>query len=257
MIERTGQLAHQARFVPFDPDHVAAEPTPKRVRARLEGAFILDTTQALIAWIEGPTPDFAIPPDAFGPDIEPGATREHDALGSVQEIALAHGDAKTEPLGVRIQDPPEEATILADHVVLDWDAMDAWFVEDERQRGHPRDPYRRIDVHETSRPVTVSLNGQTVAHSKRALALFETGLPVRFYLPELDVSTEQLKPSSTQTRCAYKGQAAYHHVEASGRRVEDAVWSYPAPEPGFGRLQDRLSFDQSKIRVEVDGQVLG
>jgi uncharacterized protein (DUF427 family) len=51
-----------------------------------------------------------------------------------------------------------------------------------------------------------------------------------------------LEPSQTRTRCADKGKARYFHVDAGGKRVEDAAWTYPAPEPGFGRLQDRICF---------------
>ena len=36
---------------------------------------------------------------------------------------------------------------LDGYVALDFRAIDAWFEEDEPIRGHPRDPYSRVDVY--------------------------------------------------------------------------------------------------------------
>jgi len=60
-----------------------------------------------------------------------------------------------------------------------------------------------------------------------------------------------LDPSQTRTRCADKGKARYFHVDVGGKRVEDAAWTYPAPEPGFGRLQDRICFHQETVDMQV------
>lgn len=79
--------------------------------------------------------------------------------------------------------PPDHAPDLAGHVAFDWDAMDAWYEEDERIFGHARDPYHRIDVVPSSRPVTVTVADRVVASSRRPRVLFETGLPPRWYLP--------------------------------------------------------------------------
>jgi len=138
-------------------------------------------------------------------------------------------------------------------VVLDWDAVDAWFVEDDRQRGHPRDPYRRIDVHETSREIAVEIDEARLATSSRALAVFETGLPTRYYLPEADVRVDLLEPSDTVTRCAYKGQAEHYHASVRGQTFEDVAWTYPSPEPRFGQLQDRICFYDERVTTTVDG----
>ena len=61
--------------------------------------------------------------------------------------------------------------------------MDAWFEEDDEVFVHARDPYHRIDVLDSSREVRVVVGGQTVAVTRRARFLFETGLPVRYYIP--------------------------------------------------------------------------
>lgn len=250
MHRSSGRLAVEQGFGPFG-DDLVAEPFPKRVRARLDEAWVLDSTRALLAWIEGPTPDYAIPADDVDAEASTGDDREHERLGTVREVSLA-GEAR----GVEVRDPPASAGRLEGHVVLDWDAVDAWFVEDERQRVHPRDPYKRIDVHATSRHVLFEARGTVLAESDRALALFETGLPTRFYLPEVDVNTRLLEPSETVTRCAYKGTAHHFHARVDGDLVEDAAWVYPWPEPGLGELQDRICFYDERVDLVVDGERL-
>jgi len=53
--------------------------------------------------------------------------------------------------------------------------------------GHPRDPFHRIDVLASSRHVRLELDGQVLAESSRPMLLFETMLPVRYYLPREDI----------------------------------------------------------------------
>jgi uncharacterized protein (DUF427 family) len=70
--------------------------------------------------------------------------------------------------------------------------MDAWFEEDEEVFTHPRDPYTRVDILASSRRVRVEVGGVTVAESASPRLLFETGLPVRYYLPKTHVRLDLL-----------------------------------------------------------------
>lgn len=65
---------------------------------------------------------------------------------------------------------------------------DAWFEEDEQIYVHPRDPYKRVDILASSREVRVEMGGREVARSKGGMWLYETGLPVRYYLEKTAVS---------------------------------------------------------------------
>ena len=76
---------------------------------------------------------------------------------------------------------------LAGWVVRRLRGLDAWYEEDERIVSHPRDPFHRIDVLASSRHVRLELDGHLLAESTRPRLLFETLLPVRFYLPAEDV----------------------------------------------------------------------
>ena len=102
---------------------------------------------------------------------------------------------------------------------FDWDAMDGWFEEDEEIFTHPRSPYTRVDILDSSRHVRVIVEGVTVAESSGPKLLFETDLPTRFYLPKVDVHMDLLVPTDTDSHCPYKGTARYWSV-----RVGD-TWS--------------------------------
>ena len=119
---------------------------------------------------------------------------------------------------------------LDGYVVLDFQAFDVWYEEDEQITGHPRDPYHRVDVRQSSRPVRIEVGRDVVAESTRARLLFETQLTARFYLPREDVSAE-LHPSARRTYCPYKGEASYWSFDAGGRRRKDLAWSYEQPLP--------------------------
>ncbi|MFC7479233.1 DUF427 domain-containing protein [Luedemannella flava] len=84
--------------------------------------------------------------------------------------------------------------------------------------------------------------------------LFETGLPVRFYLPLSDVRRDLLRPSDTLTRCPYKGTAEYWSVEVNGTRHEDLVWIYRAPLPESQKIAGLACFYNEKVDLIVDGE---
>jgi uncharacterized protein (DUF427 family) len=139
---------------------------------------------------------------------------------------------------------------LDGRVAIDFKALDRWFEEDVEAVGHPRDPFIRVDVRRSSRRVQVSIDGERVADSARPLVLFETGLPVRYYLPPEDVRLDLLTRTDTHTLCAYKGQASYY--SAGGE--DDVAWFYPDPLPDSAEIRDQIAFLNERVDVDVDGE---
>src|SRR5437660_491304 len=82
--------------------------------------------------------------------------------------------------------------------------------------------------------VRVEVAGELLAESARPVLLFETGLPVRYYLPREDVRMELLTPSDKRSLCAYKGEASY----LSARGAGDIAWFYRDPLPDNAELRD-------------------
>jgi uncharacterized protein (DUF427 family) len=149
--------------------------------------------------------------------------------------------------------PPIEE--LRDLIRLDWDAMDGWFEEDGEVSTHPRDPYTRVDILATSRPVRAELDGVVLAESPNARVLFETGLPPRWYLPKTDLRMSLLMPTGTVTHCPYKGQAQYWSVRLGDRLVEDLAWSYRTPLPESQKIAGLVAFYTERIDLFIDDQL--
>ncbi len=111
----------------------------------------------------------------------------------------------------------------------------------------------RITTHPCTRHVRVERDGQVLATSDRAMALDETGLPTRYYLPRDDVRMDLLTPSETTTHCPFKGDATY--FSAAG--AKDAFWVYEAPsEPEALPVARMLAPWPGRVDVIVDGDRL-
>ena len=90
--------------------------------------------------------------------------------------------------------------------------------------------------------MVVEHDGEVVAESTRPYLLFESMLPVRYYLPMTDVDQRLLRPSPVITRCPYKGEAAYYSIPAGGERSVNAIWTYEAPIPEVAAIAGHLAF---------------
>jgi len=111
---------------------------------------------------------------------------------------------------------------------------------------------RRIDIRPHEGEVRVVFAGEEVARSARALALSETGLPLRYYIPPDDVRRDLLTHTETKTRCPFKGIASYWSLKASGREAVDAVWSYLDPIDDCAAIKGHFSFYAEKVdRIET------
>ncbi|MGX1811264.1 DUF427 domain-containing protein [Nocardia sp. NPDC055321] len=228
---------------------IRVEPCAKRVRAYLGGHPVADTVASRLVWEHPYYPTYYIPVADLRAKLEPtGVTREHPTLGAGTEFDVA-GDSGTAPAAaVRYLDSPE----LGDLVRLDFPAMDEWFEEDEPIYVHPRDPYSRVDILASSRHIRVELNGETLADSRSARILFETGLPPRYYLPLTDVRQDLLRPSPTSSQCPYKGTAEYRHVRLGEDEFRDLVWLYRTPLPESQKVAGLACFYNEKVDIYVD-----
>lgn len=95
--------------------------------------------------------------------------------------------------------------------------------------------------------IRVEFAGVVLAESSRALRALETASPPAYYLPPRDVRTEFLIAGEHSTLCEWKGVARTHSVRVGDRLAQDAVWSYPDPDPAFAQLRNYLAFNASKL----------
>jgi uncharacterized protein (DUF427 family) len=82
--------------------------------------------------------------------------------------------------------------------------------------------------------------------------LFETLLPVRYYLPRADVIVG-LQPSDTVTYCAYKGRASYFSLPEG---PSDLAWTYLQPLREAEPVANRIAFFNERVDITVDGRLL-
>ena len=212
---------------------VRLEPNRRRVRVFFGGEAVADSSRTLYLFETGHLPVYYFPRDDVRFDLpEPTSHRTHCPYkGDASYYTVVAGGQRYENVVWAYPDPIDSVPELKDYVAFYWDRADAWYEEDDEVFKHPRDPYHRVDVLNSSRHVQVRVSGVLVAESRRPRLLFETGLPVRYYLPKLDVRQELLVASPTRSRCPYKGEAVYWSVRAGGDVHEDIVCSYPAPVP--------------------------
>lgn len=216
-----GPFGHQPSGI-FDfepPAHVVfVEPFPRRVRAVVDGLNVADSERVMLVYESRTLPHFAFPREDVGVAAEPEP----------------HVDG---------------------YVTLPWDSVEAWYEEDEQVFVHPRDPYHRIDTVSTSREIRVSLDGQVLAESTGVKALYETGLPIRYYFPLHDVRLGLIERSDTVTECAYKGTTVHWSAKVGDTVVADVAWTYEGD--GVRReaedVRGRVCFYDERVDVDIDG----
>jgi uncharacterized protein (DUF427 family) len=236
------------------------EESPRWVRAEAGGVTVADSKKPLLLWEVGKVlPVYLFPRDDVRADLlrpsENPIPEAHHGLASYFTLEV---DGRVAENGAWSYSsvPGPEGERLADHVAFEWEAMDAWYEEEERIIAHPRDPYHRVDTRESSRHVRVELGGETLAKTARPRLVFETGLPTRYYLPREDVWTALLAPSETRTLCAYKGEAHYWSTSVGGEAYEDVAWSYPEPLPDNPQIRGLVCFLNERADIYVDGERL-
>jgi uncharacterized protein (DUF427 family) len=202
----------------FDPPAQVTfvEVHPRRVRGMSGGETVVDSERVKLVYRTGSLPHFAFPAE----DV----------------------DVAAEP------DPAVDG-----YVTVPWGAVETWLEEDDEIIVHPRDPYHRIDVLNTSRRIVVRVAGEEVARTEGAKVLFETALPPRYYLPRDDVRMEALSRSLVRTGCAYKGYAEHFDIGS----VPSIAWSYREPRHEAELARDRVAFYQERpeVELELDGQI--
>jgi uncharacterized protein (DUF427 family) len=235
---------------------VRVEPGAKRVRAYLGGELVVDTTHPLYVWEIPYYPAYYLPAADVVAELVPTGETDHSPSRGDGEVLTVRVGAREAP-GAAVRYPDSPLEDLRDQVRLDWAAMDAWFEEDEEVFTHPRSPYARIDILPTSREVVVTRGDVELARTTRAHALFETGLPVRWYVPRVDTRMELLTESDTVTHCPYKGSTVHFSARFGDEVVPDVAWSYPTPLPESERIAGLLAFYDDRVTVTVDGERQG
>jgi uncharacterized protein (DUF427 family) len=242
---------------PDPSQQIRVEQWPRRVRAVIGDVVVADSTRVLLLLEKGHLPVYYFPADDVRTDVmEP--TEKHTRCpykGDASYWTVKAGDREVANAVWSYLDPLPERTDIKGYMAFYWDRVDSWWEEDDEVFVHPRDPYHRVDVLNSSRHVRVEVDGQTVAETRRPRLLFETYLPTRYYIPKLDVRLDLLEETDTVTHCPYKGKARYWKLRAPGGTIKDIAWSYPFPIPECPKIENLVAFFNERADIYVDGEL--
>lgn len=254
--------------------------TLRLVQAIFNKSYIVRTTAGVLVWEIPFYPQLYIPTKALtsspSSDLkaEPGdAIKDGSGTVVAHQWTIAVGDRSTDQVVAFADNLSGKAAPLAGLAKIDFGAMDQWFEESTPIYVHPKDPFKRVDILASTRPVAVSVGGIEVARSTSSMHLYETGLPVRYYLPLTSIRPDVLRPSDLRTRCPYKGEAEYYHVQVDGKLFENIVWYYRQPTLESAKVEGKTSFSaclptradrhsglccfyNEKVTIELDGETL-
>ena len=145
-------------------DTLRYEPIDKRIRATLGEGTVIDSTRAMLVWEpKRVVPTYAVPVEDVAGEILSVPSSETDGdveahgvapMGAPQlagrvvfdpSVPFAVRTTEGEPLAIRAPGAARDAAAFraddpapAGYVIVDFDAFDAWYEEDERNVGHPR-----------------------------------------------------------------------------------------------------------------------
>ena len=226
------------------------EPAPRRVRAIVDGHTVVDTLAAQYVWEHPWYPQFYVPAD----DVDESFVARTGEVDDTYQPGAEAVDLITSSGAVRAGCFVAESANpkLVGTYRFVWAPFDAWLEEDEVVFGHPRSPYVRVDAIRSDRPVHVHADGVTLARASSSIAVFETGLPPRWYVDRSTITWEHLEAIELRTLCPYKGRTTgYWNAEVAGRRIDEAAWSYEDPVREVGAIAGLVAFDDAKVTVEI------
>lgn len=246
-------------FTISGPAHrILVEDCPKRLRLRIGGEVVLDTTRAKLLHESNLLPRYYVPLEDLRSDllVDSDTTTHCPFKGDATYRSVRVGDRVVEDLVWTYAEPNAELQVLRGLGGLYLELLeegDEVLEEDEVLLGHPHDPYHRVDANRSSRHVRVLHDGDVIGETRRPIAVFETGLAPRWYVPIGDVRGDRLTGSDTTTVCPYKGVATYRSLlaEDGSVAVPDVAWAYEQPLPEATPLPGHLSFAGEGISVEV------
>ncbi|GAB7337699.1 hypothetical protein MBLNU457_g2984t2 [Dothideomycetes sp. NU457] len=228
-------------------------PTPKRVRILHKGAYIADSTKARYVWEHPYYPQYYLPKSAFDQSkVSKGdAIKSEDGVHIATLWKVAVGDHTTDRVICFEDNLNGKAKDLSGLVKAEFNAFDRWLEEDTLIFVHPKDPFKRVDIVSSSRPLKVEIDGHTIASAPTSMHLYETGLPVRYYLPLTSIDVSKLKPSNNKTQCPYKGEAEYYHVAIGDKEYTNIVWFYNNPTIECAAVTGLCCFYNEKVDISI------
>jgi uncharacterized protein (DUF427 family) len=111
-------------------------------------------------------------------------------------------------------------------------------------------PDHPITIASNPKRVRVSAGGIVIADTAQALTLKEASYPAVQYVPRADANMALLARTDRVTHCPYKGDANYFSINADGKTIENAIWTYEMPFPAMAEITGHLAFYPDRVKIE-------
>ncbi|MET0390441.1 MAG: DUF427 domain-containing protein [Polyangiales bacterium] len=203
---------------PVPANAVYVEPFLRRVRALAGDRTVIDSERVLLVHRAGQPPGYAFPEA----DVQLS-----DVAGAAEPAAPGY-------------------------VQVPWDAVTAWFEEEEQVFGHPRNPYHRVDCVRARRRLRVEVAGSVLVDTTDVIGVYETSRAAQLYVRREAVRMDLLVKSQTVSYCPYKGEASYWSAAVGGTVVPDVAWSYETPLPESAPIAGLLAFYPERTSLVQD-----
>ncbi len=113
-------------------------------------------------------------------------------------------------------------------------------------------PEHPISIEPNPVRVVVTVAGEVIADTRRALTLREAAYPPVQCIPREDVRMSRRTRTSHATYCPYKGDAAYFSIPVGGETSVNAVWTYEEPYTAVGSIKEYLAFYPDRVESIVE-----
>jgi uncharacterized protein (DUF427 family) len=121
------------------------------------GKYTFDTIKAFHVWEHPNFPQYYVPISSFTSDANLAKMESVEGTNGAAFLGrLSVGKRSTERVLIF------NTKALKDLVKIDFRAIDQWFEEDVPIFCHPKDPYKRIDILQSTRKVKVGIDGVTL-----------------------------------------------------------------------------------------------
>ncbi len=80
-------------------------------------------------------------------------------------------------------------------------------------------------------------NGNVIAESEQTIIV-----EGNHYFPPTSISQDFFKESDTKTRCVWKGEASYYHLDVDGKQNPDAAWYYKSLMEAADHIKGYVAF---------------
>ena len=146
---------------------VRTEPCPRHVRGYVERQLVVDSKRALMLFEDGHLPVWYFPAEDVRADVlEPSNKHTQCPVkGTASYWNVRVGDRIVKDAVWSYLDPIPGREDITGYLAFYFHKLDTWYEEDDEVFVHPRSPYHRVDVLNSSRHVRIEIDGETVAES--------------------------------------------------------------------------------------------